>query len=635
MLTAQIRDYQVVTRADINVGDGITLIAGENARGKSSLAKAMASALTGTTLPGGLKKKDVKSLIRDGAKAAGISIVGPDGSVTVSYPKAEITTAGTPPSISRMAAGFESLVEMKPEDRASALAATLKTAPTRDDLVAALADLQIFDAPPVEEIDAALKEAGKVADPALTLVQYSDLMRSIGMSRINIVHWLWWQIECRGWDDTTRKLEAERTELKNRWCGLSGEAFGDKKKDGWTPAGWTPDLDEATKDDLEAAVAAAQMALETAIAEQAVNAAEIERHRAEAAKLPTAQKSVEEARTAKESADAAMSEAEGALREAEKALAGLPAAGPDHHLTCPHCSGAVRYQHDMAGGTLAKAEPIPEATLEQRRTEREEAEVVRNRRRDEHAKARSELTNAVRALDDADRALNAARTAAENVREMEAAAAGKTGSVDDVTAAREGLATATKRLALFRLKTDTDVVTRRINVVNTLIDIAAKDGLRQAKLQKVLDTFNEGVLEGYCKAAGWKPVKVEADMSVTLDGRSYDQLGGLGPQITSDQFKIRAVLQVALTKLSGESMVILDAADVLVGDSRNGLYRLIQDAGIDAVVCMSFARGQLERGAVHDLERHKLGRTYWLQDGTAQPLASVMAEIEASRQKAA
>ena len=52
-MKAVIRDFQVIERAELELG-GIVLVTAQNSRGKSSTAKALAAALTGTTQLGGI-----------------------------------------------------------------------------------------------------------------------------------------------------------------------------------------------------------------------------------------------------------------------------------------------------------------------------------------------------------------------------------------------------------------------------------------------------------------------------------------------------------------------------------------------------------------------------------------------------
>lgn len=634
MMTANVRAFQILERADITFGEGVTLIAAENSHGKSSVAKAIAGAMAGDPLHGYLKK-DVKALVKDGAKSGSVMVTGPGGSISVSYPKAEVSSTGTPPTLGRIAAGLDSLVDIDQKKRGLVLGELLKTAPTREDLAAALADAGFKDEPAAASITKALEDAGKTADPALSLMDYTKLLKSAGILRFNIVHWLWWQIETRGWDGALKKLEGERTELKGRWAEVSGEAFGDQKIQDWKPDGWTPDLAEVSADGLLAVLTAANTALETVVAEQAVDQSELDRLRVDAGKLDALQEAEQAASKKKLDAEVAVVDAENAQRAAEQAVANLPPAEQDSGLSCPHCQGKVYYHKGQDGERLDKAERLSDDVLKQRRFDRITVEGTLNRAKAALSAARTDLQSAQRALDDAQRAVAGAESAKRKLVDLEAQSAGKSGSAEAVQKARDAAAVAQLRLSLFQTKARADALARQITSMTVIIGILAPTGLRQANTQRVLDTFNDGMIRPLCDAAGWKAVRIEPDMSISYGGRPYGQLSGLGPQLSSDQYRVRAILQIALAERAGDRLVILDAADILDQKGRNGLFGMLKRAGMAAVVCMTFSAAALKGGKVPDLEKAKLGRTFWICGGVAQPLAAVTAAATQAGSQAA
>ena len=114
-------------------------------------------------------------------------------------------------------------------------------------------------------------------------------------------------------------------------------------------------------------------------------------------------------------------------------------------------------------------------------------------------------------------------------------------------------------------------------------------------------------------AAGWKTVAIEADMALTYGGRPYALLS------SSEQYRLRAVLQVAAAQFAGADLVVIDAADVLDGPTRSGLFSMLGEAELPAVVCMTLSR----REQVPDIARAGLGASYWLEDGVLEPLAEI------------
>lgn len=628
--TASIRSFQILDRADIAMGDGITLIAAENSSGKSSIAKGIAGAAAAEPKHG-LTVAGLKGLVRDGAKTGSITITGPTPADTlvVTYPKAEVATNGAPLLLSRIAAGFDSIIDLEAKTRPVRLSELLKTLPAREDLAAALADHGLKDEPPVPVIDEALTKAGKRFDPALSLAEHAKLMKEIGIG-LNVVEWLWQQIALRGWDDTAKKLEKERSDLKSRWSEVAGEAFGDKKIHDWAPDGWTPDLGEASVAGLQAALDAARNALEEAVGQAAVDQTVLTDLRTEVGRLPDLQAVEAAARKKKLDAEVDVVNAEAALQSATRVVEGLPPAEQAKGLECPHCQGLIHYHRGQGGERLEKAATISDDVLRQRRLDRADAEGKLSNARDTLNRVRGDFNSATREADDAQRAVAKAEAAKKRLAEMETSDTGSTGTGGDVDTARKTVAAAESRLAMLQRKARADGLARQITAMSNIIGVLGPDGCRKVKLAKVLGIFNEQRLHPLCKAAGWAPVRIETDtgLTVTYGGRPYAALGGHGPQISSDQFRTRVILQVAFAALSNDPLVIIDAADILDQRGRNGMFTMLRDAGMPAIVCMTFSAKALKDRKIPDLAAAKLGRTYWIADGVARPISEAAGDTK-------
>lgn len=74
IMDVRIRDFRGIEHADIRLS-GLTLIAGSNGAGKTSIAQAVAAVLTGQTVPiKGLRKADAGALVRYGAAGAEVTL---------------------------------------------------------------------------------------------------------------------------------------------------------------------------------------------------------------------------------------------------------------------------------------------------------------------------------------------------------------------------------------------------------------------------------------------------------------------------------------------------------------------------------------------------------------------------------
>jgi hypothetical protein len=71
-----------------------------------------------------------------------------------------------------------------------------------------------------------------------------------------------------------------------------------------------------------------------------------------------------------------------------------------------------------------------------------------------------------------------------------------------------------------------------------------------------------------------------------------------------------------MAKLDGSDMVVLDAADVLDGTTRSGLFAMLEESGLDALVCLTLTRPE----QCPDLAAADLGCSYWIEAGVTRPL---------------
>ncbi len=565
MISMRLRDFRGCERADVECAP-IALVAGRNAAGKSSLAQAAGAALYSETLPlAGLTKGSAGLLVKSGASAATVEIKSETGSTRIAWPACQGSAQGQPPHASDCAAGLASIASVPAKDRARVLGALLHADPTREDLAAALADVDLAGAEPGGD---------------------------------KVVEAVWQLIENQGWDGAHILRKEKGAELKGRWRQVTGANYGSRVAATWNPANWA-DLEDdfawVSENDLAAAVARAKDVHEKAIAATAVSAAERET-------LTAAAGQVDRHRQIFADAEAVDRSAAEQLTAAQTARARLPLApAADPGLACPHCGEkVVVVVGDLADGwRLEKPNAVSPTELHKRRQAIAEADGLLSRRVGDRAAART-------ALDTARRTLDEVLGAAARLQAMPAADK----KAGDVAAAKAALELAQRRWAAFQQKVQADDLYQKIAGNDLVLDILAGDGLRGKKLGRVLDVFNRTQLQELADAAGWAPVTVDAEMTLAYGGRPYALLS------TSEQYRVRAVLQLAIARLDGSDMVVLDAADVLDGTTRSGLFAMLEEAGLPALVCMTLTR----REQVPDLAAAGLGASYWLEDGVAYPL---------------
>lgn len=566
MIAIRVRNFRGCEDADI-ICNSIALVAGRNAAGKSSLAQATGAALTGETLPFGLaSKSSAGQLVMAGAANASIELSAnsQDGEgedlpsiARVEWPACQFSTEGSPPKASIWAAGLDHITRLDAKERAQVLGKYLRADPERADLSAALHDAGLGE----EEIIAAV----------------------------------WKLIEAQGWDEAYAVRRERGTEFKGRWRQVTNHNWGTRIGVAWRPQkGWTLDLDTATEEDLVAARDAAKAAHEAAIGAAAVSAAQREQLAAEAAELDQRKDALRDFEQSAEDFAAAHEAA-----QAERAE--LPPADGDGGMPCPHCGAfVVLRQVDLATRVLEKAQPILGDELRARRAAIADADGKVGRIWGEWQTAQKAVELARARM----------QMAAEAKNKLEMFGAEAVPAVD-TAASRAALEAAEGRLNAWRQMMQAKDIHEKVVSNEKLLAILAPEGLRATKLVRVLDAFNRTQLAPLAAAAEWSAPTIAPDMAIAYGGRPYALLS------TSEQYRVRAMLQLAFARLDSSSMVVLDAADVLDGTTRGGLFQMLDDAGLPALVCMTLTRP----AHVPDLAAAALGASYWLEEGICRALA--------------
>jgi hypothetical protein len=542
----------------------VAICAGLNSAGKSSIANAVAACLTGRAIEDSfeLRKSDIGQLVRDGATVATVDIATDTGTAQMKYPDAKLSTTGDAPRATPFAVGLLSIPTMPLKERAAALAPYMKADPNLDDLLAALRD----------EFD----------EETITRC--------------------WEVLKRDGWDTTLKGLEEKRARARASWEQIAGESFGSSKAKVWCPDGWADDLfGEATIEQLEQRRAEAQAAVERSVGTVAVEASELDKLRAVAGEVEARLLAVDEAKNAVEALGHEKA-------QVDQRFFAAPVPQNFAPLECPHCQGKIRFRsvpNTPNGCTIEKAEPIGEEENTRRRHVIAELDGAR-------ANVASRLAAAQRALTVAEERLNEATAAAEKVVGAEA---GDESAAEAAEAARAALRQADTDLIRFKRKTEAEAAYQRWEANDKFAAVLSNgpQGLRAKKLSEATLLFNSQILAPLCNAAGWGKVEITEDFRVTLGGRVYPLLSD------SDQLRVRAILQVAMAKIDGSSMVIIDRAEALDAENKKKLISLLIDCGVPSLVAMVVPKPSM----VPDLAKAGYGSTLWVDGGEAKPLAAV------------
>jgi energy-coupling factor transporter ATP-binding protein EcfA2 len=513
-----IQNFRGVRQAEFALSE-ITVVAGDNGAGKSSIAQALAAALTGQCPIRGLKKSDYHQFIHAGQAIARAEIKTEDGLAAISYPKGEGYREGVGPSSSPYAAGLISPVDIDPRQAVEAWQVILQSMPTEKDLRAALAGLT------------------------------DDVEIIVGL------------VNARGYDGAYLYLREEGTKLKGRWEQITGDRYGTKKAETWRPEGF--DLEHAqaligqSADVLAAKLEQAEADYKKAIATAAVSQDERE-------KLTRAAQGLVELEADFAQAQARLDEAREAAVKAEEAYAARPPALP-RLVDCPYCGKPL----EIRNGELCKGQgKLSEAELKKR--EKQEAELFR-----QVNEARENEINKRLTVNLNKQTLDAARAAAEKLAALPPAE-----DALDPAPFEAAVREARQHLAWNEVTYAAAEAHQKIIALIGVVDLLAPEGLRKRKLEAALVYFNSA-LSVACDAAKWGRVKVEADLSVSYNGRPYAVLS------ESEQYRVRATLQTEIARLDKSDVLIFDRADLLTAPGRRGLWHLCRASGKRAVIFLS------------------------------------------------
>jgi hypothetical protein len=553
MITIKVRDFRGAERADIACAP-IGLVAGLNAAGKSSIAQAVGAALTGRPIPiEDIPKGSAAALVHVGSADGIVEVTGESGTSTMAWPMGRGATSGDgPPRATAWAAGLDSVVKIDAKDRARVLGEYLKAAPTHEDFASAMRD------------------AGLSGDDD------------------NIIKAMWKLVENVGWDNAHLARKERGAEMKGQWREVTGANYGSKIAAAWHPSDWSDNLEGAAEAELAQELAAAKRQHEAAIKSSAQSEAATETLRREA--------NVVAQRTATyEGAVSTQKDLSAVLETAREDRENLPSAISEMGMPCPHCGAEVVLRRiNLHESRLEKAAVIPEAELK--------------KRRDAKAAADGKIGNLEGRLREAGAEMEAALAALERSR---AAARllqnAKPSSGPSVEASRGAAETAERRLNMVRQQARADDLREKIASNDVLLGILAPDGMRQTKLTRTLGLFNS-TLASLCETAGWDAVQVDGGMSISYGPRPYGLISA------SEQYRVQAVLQVAMAQIDGSDMAVFDAAVWLDSKTCSGLLALVDELQRPALICMTMSR----RDQLPDLSASEMGASFWIDNGICE-----------------
>lgn len=442
---------------------GVTLIAGANAQGKSSVLEALAAIIAGQGQPYDLTQAQCKSLlVNQSAKSARATIRRGDSTITGTWPACKITSQGPAPvKASPIALGLADYQALPARDRSKFLAQYLQATPGQQDWADACAG---------QEIDRKAAEAE------------------------------WKLIERDGWDSRFEALKTTGAEKKGEWRAVTGQAFGLNQAQAWTAPGYDP---RAKPELLDAQLASARAALDAALAQGGATEQERKQLEARIATVPKLREAIKQAEgEAKRFLEVATA--------AENQLKATPVSTTKPPV-CPHCQGALLVKIKGAQGV----EILPGGIWN---------EEENNRIKQLEDRLNGEID---RAMADAQRHQNIALAAKRDLEQAEAArqqlnALGN-GDKPDTTKHRQAIADLEAKVGAIKTMERAQAILADLLLLIKLVGLLDPKGLRAQALERARAQFNRRLAE-ISVACDWDDVALSESMDLTLFGVPWPML---------------------------------------------------------------------------------------------------------------
>ena len=505
----------------------VTLIAGSNGAGKSSIGEAVRLALLADGPRLG-SKKDWGTLVHDGAKAGSVEVVTDAGAYHV-----HITADG------KVADGA------KGREPPPGLAFVL--------------DPQLFARLPAAERRAALYAIlGLDLSPAA--IKARLLALECEEAKVDAVA----PMLLSGFEAAQKHAATEATSAKGAWRGVTGESYGEKKAITWrapTPpfsgddAAELHGLDKAIAD-LEAQHAEANQRL--GIAEH--EATQAGKRAAALDHLRGKAKTYAEHATLVGTAEKELARLKAELAKAQEAAGQKPKDWPSQ-LTCPHCAGLIMDSED--GESLVPWEPPPavvyDAEAAARIPDLQKAIITQQRVLERHQgnlKDADEAAIQLKALEDETKPAKA-ETKPVDPETIRATVDTLKQQIETKRARQRMLQEAQRKLD----EADEKTKAARKHHADVLAWAAiaeqlSPNGIPAKVLAEALGPVNERMAQSAADAE-WPVVVIGEDMSASYGGRDYSKIS------ESERWRADAMIAEAVSHASGLRLLLLDRFDVL------------------------------------------------------------------------
>lgn len=524
--TLKIDNVQGIRALNVNLaGKPVTLFAGGNHVGKTTIGDALRMALRGET-PRVKLKKDYAQMVRDGAKKGAISLSTDDGITrTFALPKGE-WSENEADSMTALALDMHKFSSLDDATKRKVLFRVTGLTPTPDAIAKRLIELGC--------------ESDKVANVKPLILT--------------------------GVDDAHKEAKAAISKARAQWEQVTGTKYGSEKAQDWRAdrPEYDADAEAAMRKELD------DLNVERDKQADALNRAENDyQHFTELSKKRADMASSAELiprLSAKLAADETELQRVTAYRDALR----KKAEGPEvpKLFTCPHCQTLVHHDINDPGARLM-AYVKPEFTSDPEAARKlPEAQSAVDMMTRTVANDRSALSAAQKAKEELD-AMGPVQVDAKTLLSI---IDGQRLRIQAIKNERTKLEAEIFALTAARLKLEqantkeAEAAARHADIVSwtKVAEHLAPDGVVSEFLTRALRAVNQRLAQSSADS-GWPVVVVTPDMEITYGGRLY----GLCSE--SERWRADAMLTEMLVNLSGLRMMVLDRMDILEPADRSSL----------------------------------------------------------------
>ncbi|MCF7771239.1 AAA family ATPase [Achromobacter pulmonis] len=577
-----IENFQGARAVDLELHTPVTLIAGRNGNGKSSIAEAVRLALLGE--PERVEyKKEFGALVTEGQRTGAVALQLDGGTVGITLPKGTQSGEALVPKLPALPYVLDPrrFAAAKPDERRT--------------LLFALAGKRISP----DDIERRLVARGC---HAALVTQIKPILRT-------------------GFPAGAEHAKQEATQAKGAWKAATGEQWGSQKAEGW--AAEVPAFDQAALVTERGALAAIDAELEQhtkalgALEQKAsAYAATRDQHaalQAQGDKLPALRQKLEfdlaehqnlVEHVAALEAKAGTGPRAGLVHDLATCLSHLWASEASKNvafgigLDIKAALAAYERQYGKIGaaGDTEAAAAVPKA-IEARDLM---ARSIENDRRDiataEAAAALLQKQPTPEAIQNGD--VQAARAKVATLRNERKAVDDRVQALINSKQAATSAAERTANAARYHA----DVLAWL-----AISDALSPDGIPGELLAEALQPFNAKLAE-LASLAGWWVPSIAADMDITWGGRPYRLLS------ESERWRVDTLIGAALAEVSGLRCLILDRFDVLDMVGRADALGLVDALATDGRLETILVLGTLKSAPPPPSEAFTV---FWIADGLA------------------